>query len=158
MKQFILDNRIRELPVTLNVLRSFPQEKAELKPGSKSKTARALAWVFVTEERLVQKLLTGEETDLAQAMPLTFAQIITIYEEEYEKTNKIIAAMSEDELEETAQFYVAPHTLGDIPKLQLATMLFFDMIHHRGQFSVYLRAAEAKVPSVYGPSADEPWT
>jgi uncharacterized damage-inducible protein DinB len=32
-----------------------------------------------------------------------------------------------------------------------------DTVHHRGQFSVYLRMAGGKVPSIYGPSADEPW-
>jgi len=31
-----------------------------------------------------------------------------------------------------------------------------DQIHHRGQFSVYLRLAGARVPSNYGPTADEP--
>jgi hypothetical protein len=30
----------------------------------------------------------------------------------------------------------------------------FDLVHHRGQFSVYLRIAGAKVPSIYGPTAD----
>jgi uncharacterized damage-inducible protein DinB len=29
------------------------------------------------------------------------------------------------------------------------------MIHHRGQLSVFLRLAGAKVPAIYGPSADE---
>jgi uncharacterized damage-inducible protein DinB len=32
-----------------------------------------------------------------------------------------------------------------------------DHIHHRGQLSVYLRLVGAKVPPIYGPSADEPW-
>jgi len=32
-----------------------------------------------------------------------------------------------------------------------------DQIHHRGQLSVYVRMAGGKVPSIYGPSADEPW-
>ncbi len=35
--------------------------------------------------------------------------------------------------------------------------LFVHQIHHRGQFSVYLRMADAKVPAIYGPSLDEPW-
>jgi uncharacterized damage-inducible protein DinB len=30
------------------------------------------------------------------------------------------------------------------------------LIHHRGQFSVYLRLVGARVPSIYGPTADEP--
>jgi uncharacterized damage-inducible protein DinB len=29
------------------------------------------------------------------------------------------------------------------------------MIHHRGQFSVYLRLLNIPVPGSYGPSADE---
>jgi uncharacterized damage-inducible protein DinB len=32
----------------------------------------------------------------------------------------------------------------------------FDIIHHRGQITTYLRAMGAKVPQVYGPTADEP--
>ena len=33
---------------------------------------------------------------------------------------------------------------------------FFDMIHHRGQLSTYLRPMGSTVPQIYGPSADEP--
>jgi DinB family len=32
----------------------------------------------------------------------------------------------------------------------------FDAIHHRGQLSVYLRPMGGRVPSIYGPSADDP--
>ena len=31
------------------------------------------------------------------------------------------------------------------------------MAHHRGQLTVYLRLNDAKVPAIYGPSADEPF-
>ncbi len=31
----------------------------------------------------------------------------------------------------------------------------FDAIHHRGQLSTYLRPMGGKVPSIYGPSADD---
>ena len=31
-------------------------------------------------------------------------------------------------------------------------------VHHRGQLSAYLRPMGAKVPSIYGPSADDPLT
>ena len=33
---------------------------------------------------------------------------------------------------------------------------FNHLAHHRGQLTVYLRLNEAHVPSIYGPSADEP--
>ena len=41
----------------------------------------------------------------------------------------------------------------------LGDMLFgflLDAVHHRGQLSSYLRPMGAKVPSIYGPSADDP--
>ena len=31
----------------------------------------------------------------------------------------------------------------------------FDLIHHRGQLTTYLRPMGGKVPSIYGPSADD---
>jgi uncharacterized damage-inducible protein DinB len=37
-------------------------------------------------------------------------------------------------------------------------MVLLDHIHHRGQMSVYVRLAGGKVPSIYGPSGDDPWT
>jgi uncharacterized damage-inducible protein DinB len=51
----------------------------------------------------------------------------------------------------------APKTIGDVPKIDLLWMVLHDQIHHRGQFSIYLRMADGKVPSIYGPTADEPW-
>ena len=47
--------------------------------------------------------------------------------------------------------------MGDIPNIQFLWFILHDHIHHRGQFTVYQRMAGGKVPSIYGPSADEPW-
>jgi uncharacterized damage-inducible protein DinB len=41
-----------------------------------------------------------------------------------------------------------------IPLGEALWIELLDHIHHRGQFSVYLRVAGAKVPSIYGPTAD----
>ena len=43
---------------------------------------------------------------------------------------------------------------GPIGSLAWATL--FDLIHHRGQLTMYIRPMGGKVPSVYGPSADDP--
>jgi uncharacterized damage-inducible protein DinB len=47
--------------------------------------------------------------------------------------------------------------MGDVRRLDFLWQILMDMVHHRGQFTVYSRIAGAKVPSIYGPSADEPW-
>src|SRR5205807_8214769 len=38
----------------------------------------------------------------------------------------------------------------------LLWLALFDAVHHRGQLSTYIRPMGGKVPSVYGPSADDP--
>jgi uncharacterized damage-inducible protein DinB len=66
--------------------------------------------------------------------------------------------MPDEKLSETVKFFTAPKTLGDIRRIDFLWFLLSDEIHHRGQFSIYLRMADGKVPSIYGPSGDEPWT
>ena len=61
------------------------------------------------------------------------------------------------ELAGTADFFIGPKQTGDIPLPEFLDFMLHDQIHHRGQLSIYVRMAGGKVPSIYGPSADEPW-
>ena len=65
--------------------------------------------------------------------------------------------MPDERLLESVKFFTGPKTLGDVRRLDFAWFLLMDEIHHRGQFSIYLRMADGIVPSIYGPSGDEPW-
>ncbi len=38
----------------------------------------------------------------------------------------------------------------------MAWSFLFDIVHHRGQMTTYLRPMGSTVPRIYGPSADEP--
>jgi uncharacterized damage-inducible protein DinB len=158
MKDAFLTERNREFTTTIKVLKAMPADKRDLRPAALSKTAKELAAVFVSEERLLQKLLKNEPLGTsAGEFPDTLPEIIALYEEVFAQTNDLLADMSDEDLQHTADFFVGPKTPGKIPKMNLCWMLFYDSIHHRGQFSVYLRMAGAKVPSIYGPTADEPW-
>ena len=44
----------------------------------------------------------------------------------------------------------------DRPAAPLAWSFLFDIVHHRGQISTYLRPMGSTVPQIYGPSGDEP--
>ena len=50
-----------------------------------------------------------------------------------------------------------PGTMGVLKVIDFLWFMLLDSIHHRGQLSVYIRPAGGKVPSIYGPTADEPW-
>lgn len=162
-KQIFLDAYEREHATTMKVLRAFPPEKAELRPHAKSKTARELAWVFVAERVLGIHLMKDEVMELMKAgaksppPPGSWDALLTELEKAHKQFGDEFAKMSDDDLNKSSTFFVAPKTPGQVPRMQLAWFLLHDQIHHRGQFSVYLRMADAKVPSIYGPTADEPW-
>jgi uncharacterized damage-inducible protein DinB len=45
----------------------------------------------------------------------------------------------------------------EMPRVgMIRSFLMNHLIHHRGQLSVYLRLQNVPLPSIYGPTADEP--
>ena len=68
-----------------------------------------------------------------------------------------VREMPESRLDETVTFFTGPGTTGPMRVHDVLWFMLLDSVHHRGQLSVYVRMAGGKVPSIYGPSADEPW-
>jgi uncharacterized damage-inducible protein DinB len=154
----------REHAITLRVLRAYPTDQLELRPHPKAKTARELAWVFVLERGLGQKVWNDEFAKAPPAQgatppkpPESWDDLLAALEKSHQDFRAVIAGASGEELDEKVHFFTAPKTMGEISRLEWIRFLLNDQIHHRGQFSVYLRMAGGKVPSIYGPSGDEPW-
>ena len=149
----------REHATTLRVLGAYPLDKLDLKPHAICKNAKELAWMFVREQSLLEKALTtGLPMPPQPPLPDSMDAIITAFDEGHKRVKDIVNRMGDDQFHDTVKFFVAPKTIGDIPKIDFLWMILHDQIHHRGQFSIYLRMAGGKVPSIYGPTADEPWT
>jgi len=152
----------REHETTMKVLRAYPEDQLDFKPHEKSKSARDLAWIFALERRLGTML---QEDAFAKEMPsgspppppASWSELLEALEKAHRDFRARIESTPEAKLTETIRFFVAPKTMGDIPRLVSAWWLLHDQIHHRGQFSVYLRMVGGKVPSIYGPTLDEPW-
>lgn len=150
----------REHATTLNVFRSFPDDQLDMVPAAKTKTPRQLAWLLAREqEMLLTAITTGFDWDKPPAAPpeppKTMAEIIDVMDAGHRKFVETLR--SSGSLPATVRFFVAPKTMGDIPLWDFLWFMLLDQVHHRGQFTIYLRLAGAKVPSIYGPSADEPW-
>jgi uncharacterized damage-inducible protein DinB len=161
-KQQFLDTYEREHAVTMKVLRAYPTDQLELRPHPRAKSARELAWVFAIETGLGEHVMndalaTGGMSGAPPEAPASLDEILAAVESGHRKLISIVRGLSEEELNGTVKFFTAPHTLGDVSRMEFLWFLLHDEIHHRGQFSVYLRMSGAKVPSIYGPSADEPW-
>jgi uncharacterized damage-inducible protein DinB len=158
--QTFLDAYRREHATTLKVLRAFPAEQSELRPHERSSTARTLAWTFVVEARLMLIALSGEPVLGGGAFtppPDGWQEVLDALDATHEEVVRRLEAADDAVMHGTVQFFVAPKQVGDYATRDFLWFLLHDQIHHRGQLSVYLRMAGGKVPSIYGPSADEPW-
>ena len=163
-KQQFLDAYDREHATTMRVLRAYPKDKLEMRPSPKIKTARELAWVFVQECGLGAKLWNDEfakGVPSGGAMPKApenWNDHLAAIEKAHKDYRNLVAATPDAKMSGTTHFFVGPKTMGEMTLLESAWFLLHDQIHHRGQFTVYLRmAGDVKLPSIYGPTADEQW-
>jgi uncharacterized damage-inducible protein DinB len=162
-KQQFLDAYEREHATTMRVLRAFPTDKLELQPHPKSKTARELAWLFAMECMLGMGVWNDTFIDtMGQQQPApppqSYDELVAGVEKAHRQFADMIGATPDSEMMKKVRFFSGPKTVGEFERLQFAWFLLCDEIHHRGQFSIYLRMAGGRVPSIYGPTADEPWT
>ena len=161
-RQAFLDVYDKEHATTMRVLRAYPPDQLDLKASEKSKTARELAWIFVLERGLVTRvwhdeIAKGKMSGKPPDPPQDWDELLAALEKAHQEFRDLVAGATDEQLHEDVHFFTAPKTMGPISRIDWLWFLLHDQIHHRGQFSVYLRMAGAKVPSIYGPTADEPW-
>ena len=158
-KQQFIDSFAKEMAKTLQVLRALPSGQGEFRPHERSKNARELAWTFVVEQYLMMKAMLNQpfnEGSPPQA-PTDYDTVITRLENDHMAIVQQVKKTPDAWFSGTLQFPVGKGKMGDWKRSDFMWFLLSDHIHHRGQFTVYLRMAGGKVPSIYGPSADEPW-
>ncbi|MGH9421969.1 MAG: DinB family protein [Thermoanaerobaculia bacterium] len=163
-KHEFLETYDEEHGKTMRVLRAYPKDKLDLRPHPKLKNARELAFVFVLERGLGTKVWHdefasgppkgGSETPTP---PEDWDELLATLQKVHKDFRDLVSAASDEELHTNVHFMSGPKTMAPISRKDWIWFLLHDQIHHRGQFSIYLRMADGRVPSIYGPTGDEPW-
>jgi uncharacterized damage-inducible protein DinB len=158
-KQAFLNAWNREAATTLKVLRAFPPDQTDLKPHATCRSAKELAWTFVFEGHGGAQGIEGEIKwpPPLPPMPDNWNGVVGEVDRAFRTIADGVNKVGDGQLNTTVKFMTGPKQMGDVRRLDFLWFLLNDMIHHRGQFSVYLRMAGGKVPAIYGPSKDEPW-
>jgi uncharacterized damage-inducible protein DinB len=158
-KDTFLQTFEREYQTTLKVLRAYPSDRADLQPSPKSKNALDLAWMLVLNQGVVIPALDNKlQMGAFPSPPKTWNEVIPALEAAHREAMARLDRTKEEDWNRPIQLPVAPKTMGEMRTGDALWFFLSDTIHHRGQFTVYLRMAGGKLPSVYGPTADEPWT
>lgn len=140
-----------ESRTTRNVLARIP-EGSDYRPDPKSRTAQEIAWQIVCEEKMIMDALEEGKADWAPPpAPATMKEVVEQYERQSAEIAKRWEALPEDKWAGSLEFFGSKR-----PASSMAWSFLFDIVHHRGQISTYLRPMGSTVPQIYGPSADEP--
>ena len=150
-KALFTDFWCKESKTTSKVLSRIP-EGSDYRPDPKSRTAREIAWQIVGEEKMIIEALETGKVELSKAPPpATMKELCDTYDRQSAEIQRRLHALPEARWGGTIDFSGRQR-----PASPMAWSFLFDIVHHRGQITTYLRPMGSTVPQVYGPSADEP--
>ena len=161
MKDALLPEFDHEIAITRKVLERVAQDKFAWQPHEKSMSLGRLAAHVAEVPEWGQTILAEPEFNMTAGSyvaknPATVADLLAMFDTTTTKIRAILAGMSDAELMNTWRFKQDGKELFSMPRAAAwRGWVMNHMIHHRGQLSVYLRQTGSKVPSIYGPSADE---
>lgn len=154
-REFFAQVCAAEYPRFVGVLKAAPQHGLEYRPHPKSRSAHELIGHLIGHELDLQELFeTGSINHRIQVPFKTIDEALSIYQAARAVVESRFAKLTDGDWEAVGRFLVNGNAIMEMPCRDLAWMLMFDAIHHRGQLSTYLRPMGAPVPSIYGPSAD----
>jgi uncharacterized damage-inducible protein DinB len=145
--QFWIDESL----TTSKVLARIP-ENSDYRPDPKSRTAREIAWQIVAEEKMIIEALENGAAEWAPApAPATMKELCAEYDRQSADIGRRLRTLPAAQWDGSLAFFGQQR-----PASPMAWSFLFDIVHHRGQITTYLRPMGSTVPQVYGPSADEP--
>jgi uncharacterized damage-inducible protein DinB len=155
-KDFFIRYWEKEGPATRKVISRIPQDRSEYRADPKARTAREIAWLIVREEAALADGLEKGVFDWVEVpAPATISEIVAEYDRQHDAVTKRLRAVPGPRWEEKLPFLFNGQEVMREIGYDMAWGFLLDQIHHRGQLSTYLRPMGAKVPAIYGPSADE---
>jgi uncharacterized damage-inducible protein DinB len=151
----------KESATTRKMLERVPEDKFDWKPHEKSMTLGRLAGHVAELHGMFRPALTRDELDFAEGytpfLPKTSAELLKTFDARVSDALELLATQSDEQMRERWRMRRGEQVFFELPRaVALRTMALNHVVHHRGQLSVYLRLLNVPLPSVYGPTADEP--
>lgn len=159
--QFLLSTLLpvirEEVNVTRRVLAAIPEDRRDYRPHPESRSAVELAWHLVSAEIwFLDGIIHGHFGPEEVRMPphiKSIADILGWHNRNVPHLLDTVEKMRAEDLACRIPFFAGLNQ----PALLYLNLMLVHSVHHRGQITAYLRPMGAKVPSIYGGSADEPF-
>lgn len=155
LKEVYLPQIENERKATRRVIEAIPVDKSGYRPDPTSKTALELAWHLAHSECSFLNAVASGKFERHSPMPesvQTSADVLKWYDENAPKATAALSRCNGEALTKILNFA----GVLNLPAVVFLGIANNHAIHHRGQLATYLRPMGAKVPRIYGGSADEP--
>ena len=161
----IIDSLIREFKNEAQTTRKhferLPNDKLDWRPHEKSFTAGGLASHIVECISMADSIFTRDEFDFDPAtykpyQAASSADLLKTFDDKVRSCKHILEGVDEETMMQPWRLKMMGRLMFEKPRADVfRDFTLSHLIHHRGQFSVYLRLLNIPVPGSYGPSADE---
>ena len=154
----------REASANRKVLEQVPEGRNDWRPHPKSTTLGYLASMVASMLGWIGMMIEQDSIDFA---PVGGEPVRTPVQDGREAllreldrsvavAKKALTNTTEEHLATPWRIFAGGHLIDEAPRHRMIRDgVFQHLAHHRGQLTVYLRLNDARVPAIYGPSADE---
>jgi uncharacterized damage-inducible protein DinB len=146
-----------EFRITKKVLAAVPSARQDYRPDPVSRTAFDVAWHIASGDVwFLEGISRGGFPASEEKMPShiqSVADILAWYEKSLPGLIGQLKALTDEQLRQEIPFF----GMMNLPAVAYLSFMLSHTTHHRGQLAAYLRPMGAKVPDIYGGSADEPF-
>ena len=163
LTELFLSELDREVPRSRHALEQVPSDKRDWKPHDKSMQFGYLCDMVATIPTWIAMIVKQDQLDIApkdgqQFKPpesKTSDEFVTALENAAKDARAALQGTDDEFLKTRWQLLAGGHVVSDTPRHEMIRDTINHWAHHRGQMTVYLRLMGAKVPALYGPSADD---
>ncbi len=153
----------REVRRSRKALEQVPEGKHDWKPHDKSMIFGYLAHMVATIPTWVTMIVKQDELDIAPkggptqkpAQRNTSAEYLEALDAAASDARAALSGTTDDHLQTSWRLLAGGQLAMELPRHEMIRDTINHWAHHRGQMTVYLRLMGAKVPALYGPSADD---
>jgi uncharacterized damage-inducible protein DinB len=159
----LVDELDRETKRSRRALEEVPDNRRNWKPHDRSMEFGYLADMVAIIPMWITMIITQDEQDIAPKdgnrakypQPSTSAEYVAALDKAAADARAAVSGTTEAHLQTRWKLLAGGKVVMDTTRLEMLTDTLNHWVHHRGQMTVYLRLMGAKVPALYGPSADD---
>lgn len=164
LSEFLLAQLDREVERSRRALEQAPEGKYDWKPHEKSMIFGYLASMVATIPMWITLQINDDELDVApppgeskleQKRLETSEELVQALDKAAAGARSAFEQTTDEHLMTSWRLLARGNVVMEAPRYVMIQDTINHWAHHRGQMTVYLRLLDAKVPAIYGPSADD---